>query len=122
MTIENKHCNNWLHRNDDSVPTAKTCVGCNTGPCVLGILNTENNVDTPIERINHPAHYGGKDNPFEAIKIIEAYNLNFSLGNALKYLLRAGVKDPNTLPEDLRKAAWYLEREAKRIEDGGLVS
>lgn len=52
---------------------------------------------------------------YEAIDIIEAYGLNFSLGNTLKYLLRAGVKTDDPLP-DLRKALDYLQHEIHRIE------
>ncbi|MXV39331.1 DUF3310 domain-containing protein [Flavobacteriaceae bacterium Ap0902] len=66
------------------------------------------------EKVNHPSHYGGKDNPYEAIKVIEAHNLNFCLGNVIKYTLRAGKKE-NAL-EDLKKAKWYLEREIKNLE------
>jgi len=68
------------------------------------------------EAVNHPSHYGGEKNPYEAIKVIEAWDLNFSLGNVLKYMSRAGKKSDNIL-EDLKKAAWYLNREIKRIED-----
>ena len=64
--------------------------------------------------VDHPAHYGGKDNPYEAIKVIEAHNLNFSLGNAVKYILRAGSK--GSCAEDLRKAVWYLNRELEQYE------
>lgn len=66
------------------------------------------------ENIEHPKHYGGEDNPFEAIKIIEAHNLNFNLGNALKYIIRAGKKRRATRKEDLEKAIWYLKRETER--------
>lgn len=52
-------------------------------------------------------HYGGKENPFEAIKIINHYDLNFSLGNCIKYILR----DKGTKLEDLKKAKYYLENE-----------
>lgn len=64
------------------------------------------------EAIHHPAHYGGEANPYEAIKVIEAVGLGegFCLGNALKYLLRAGKKDPSKTIEDLEKARWYLDR------------
>ena len=57
--------------------------------------------------VDHPAHY----NPgtYETINVIEAYNLNFCLGNAIKYILRAGKK--NIKSEDLQKAIWYLQRE-----------
>jgi hypothetical protein len=65
--------------------------------------------------VNHPSHYGGHDNPYEAIKVIEAWDLGFNLGNVVKYLSRAGKKG-NTL-EDLRKAAWYLNREIQNREN-----
>lgn len=52
-------------------------------------------------------HYGGKENPFEAIKIINHYDLNFSLGNVIKYILR----QKGTKLEDLKKAKYYLENE-----------
>lgn len=57
--------------------------------------------------VNHPQHYGG-DTVYEAIKVIEAWELGFALGNAVKYICRAGKK--GTTLEDLRKAAWYLNR------------
>jgi hypothetical protein len=60
--------------------------------------------------VDHPNHYGGKDNPYEAIKVIEAWGLDFNLGNAVKYISRAGKKDSTKLIEDLEKAAWYLNR------------
>jgi hypothetical protein len=64
--------------------------------------------------INHPAHYGGADNTYEAIKVIEAWLLGFNLGNVVKYISRAGKKG-NKL-EDLKKAQWYLEREIEKLE------
>lgn len=67
------------------------------------------------EMVDHPKHYGGKENPYEAIKVIEAWNLGFCLGNTVKYISRAGKKD-NTL-QDLEKALWYLEREVKKLKD-----
>lgn len=63
------------------------------------------------DSVNHPAHYGGEDNPYEAIKVIEAWELGFNTGNAVKYISRAGKKDPAKELEDLQKAVWYLERE-----------
>ena len=68
------------------------------------------------ELVNHPNHYGGKDNPYEAIKVIEAWNLGFCLGNTIKYISRAGKKDDTV--QELEKALWYLKREIKRIKDG----
>lgn len=67
------------------------------------------------EKVDHPAHYGGADNPYEAIKVIEAWELGFRLGNAVKYISRAGKKDPATRLEDLEKAAWYLNREITKL-------
>lgn len=66
------------------------------------------------EAVNHPAHYGGADNPYEAIKVIEAWHLGFCLGNAVKYISRAGKKGDAL--EDLKKAAWYLQREIDNRE------
>ncbi len=67
-----------------------------------------------METVNHPNHYGGADNPYEVIKIIEALNLDFHLGNTLKYIVRAGVKNADTELEDLKKALWYLQRKIKQ--------
>lgn len=63
------------------------------------------------EAVNHPEHYGGKENTYEAIKVIEAWCLGFNLGNTVKYISRAGKKDKTKVIEDLKKALWYLERE-----------
>lgn len=68
------------------------------------------------EAVNHPEHYGGKDNPYEAIKVIEAWDLGFRLGNSVKYISRAGKKNPEKELEDLKKAAWYLQREIEQLE------
>ncbi len=59
--------------------------------------------------VNHPSHYGGEKNPYEAIKVIEAWELEFHLGNVVKYISRAGKKTPDIL-QDLEKARWYLDR------------
>lgn len=55
--------------------------------------------------VDHPQHYQGK---IEVIDVIESFNLSFSEGNVLKYLLRAGKKDSKLV--DLRKAKWYIDR------------
>lgn len=67
------------------------------------------------ETVNHPAHYGGADNPYEAIKVIEAWGLSFCLGNTVKYIARAGRKHKDAL-EDLKKARWYLDRQIQALE------
>ena len=68
------------------------------------------------ETVDHPEHYGGKDNPYEAIKVIEAWGLGFCLGNVVKYIARAGRKPTATVLEDLKKAAWYLNYTIAEVE------
>lgn len=68
------------------------------------------------EQVAHPKHYGGKENPYEAIKVIEAWDLDFCLGNVVKYLSRAGKKDPEKEVEDLEKALWYLQRRITHLK------
>lgn len=70
----------------------------------------------PDENVDHPKHYGGEDNPYEAIKVIEAWDLGFCLGNTVKYVSRAGRKGFGTRVEDLKKARWYLDREIANAE------
>jgi hypothetical protein len=69
--------------------------------------------------INHPKHYNsGK---IEVIEFIEDQKLNFARGNAVKYISRAGKKDPTKEIEDLEKSLWYIRREVellKAIKDG----
>lgn len=68
------------------------------------------------EKINHPSHYNtGK---YEVIEVIEDWGLGrgFNLGNAIKYIARAGHKNPETEIEDLKKAAWYINREVERLK------
>lgn len=60
-----------------------------------------------------PAHYQGFSNGAEVIDITEC--LPFNTGNAVKYLARAGRKDPARHLEDLQKAAWYVDREITRL-------
>lgn len=67
------------------------------------------------EKINHPQHYGGEDNPYEAIKVIEAWDLGFNLGNTVKYISRAGKKDE--IIQELEKAKWYLQREIDKLKN-----
>ena len=66
------------------------------------------------EVVDHPAHYGGAANVYEAIKVIEAWGLGFCLGNAVTYIARAGKK--GAALEDLKKAAWYLNRHIEAME------
>ena len=70
-----------------------------------------------MERDNiNPKYYKGK---VEVIDAIEAWGLNFHRGNAVKYIARAGKKDPTKEIEDLKKAEWYIHREIQRLEKCG---
>lgn len=70
-----------------------------------------------MSKVDHPDHYGGKDNPYEAIQVIEAWDLNFHLGNVVKYISRAGKKGEGL--EDLEKALWYLSRHVENVQNIG---
>jgi hypothetical protein len=62
------------------------------------------------DMVNHPPHYTDHPSGIECIQVTEAFN--FCVGNAIKYLWRAGLKDDTI--QDLRKAIWYIEREIER--------
>jgi len=81
-------------------------------------INVENNlnsgVHTYINAVDHPAHYA-EGRKYEPIDVILDWDLNFPLGNTVKYISRAGRKVDAL--EDLKKAAWYLDYEIKRLEE-----
>ena len=66
------------------------------------------------DNVNKPPHYTAHPSGVECIEITE--HMNFCLGNAIKYLWRAGLKQNEV--EDLKKAVWYINREIERIENG----
>lgn len=66
-----------------------------------------------MKNVDHPLHYQSK-NGLEVIDVIEAFGLGFSLGNAVKYVCRAGKKD--AIIQDLEKAKWYIEHEIQRLK------
>jgi hypothetical protein len=70
------------------------------------------------DAVKHPQHYGGGKNVYEAIKVIEAWDLGFCLGNTVKYISRAGKKGEDTKLQDLEKASWYLNREIQKLKEG----
>jgi len=76
-------------------------IGAATDPYLRGVV---------AEQVDHPSHYR-KDSGLEAIDAIEAWDLNFNLGNVVKYVCRAGLKDNTDGIEDLEKALWYIQRE-----------
>lgn len=65
------------------------------------------------DSVDHPKHYNSLgDGSIECIDVVE--HMPFNLGNAVKYIWRAGLKSPNAV-EDLRKARWYVDREIQRL-------
>lgn len=86
----------------------KVCLCGGTGDCKCPPIK--------VEQVNHPLHYGGVNNPYEAIKVIDAWNLGFSLGNTVKYISRAGKKDSDKELQDLKKALWYLNHHIEMLE------
>ena len=67
-----------------------------------------------MAEVDHPQHYNQHPAGIECIDVVEWFN--FNVGNAIKYLWRAGLKG-KTL-KDLKKAKWYIEREIERVERG----
>ena len=65
------------------------------------------------EEVDHPEHYNS--GRIEVIDFIEDQELGFHLGNAVKYIARAGKKDPAKVKEDLEKAVWYINRHLEKI-------
>lgn len=76
----------------------------------------QSNLNNNIE----PNHYGGKDNIYEAIKVIDAWQLNFNLGNCVKYISRAGKKNKNEEIQDLEKAKWYLQHQIDTLKNASV--
>ena len=70
------------------------------------------------EYVNHPSHYGGEDNPYEVVKVAEAWGTDKDayLFNVLKYIGRSGKKDGNPPLQDLKKALWYLQHHIEELE------
>ena len=64
--------------------------------------------------VNHPKHYTSHPSGIEAIEVTR--HMNFNLGNAVKYIWRAGIKDPDKTIQDLEKAVFYINDEIRRIK------
>ena len=73
------------------------------------------------EMVNHPEHYGGKENIYEVVKVCEAWGLDKDayIFNVVKYVARAGKKDTDKELQDMKKALWYLNRKIERLENAG---
>jgi hypothetical protein len=67
----------------------------------------------PIEMVDHPQHYNEHPAGIECITVVE--EMSFNIGNAIKYLWRAGLKPDTDSDQDLRKSIWYIERERDRL-------
>lgn len=65
-----------------------------------------------MSNVNHTSHYNQHPAGIECIDVVEEFN--FNLGNAIKYIWRAGLKSGKTYVEDLQKAVWYINREIER--------
>lgn len=78
----------------------------------------EDSLFSTKEWVHHPQHYGGSDNPYEVIKVCEAWGLDKDayLFNVVKYVARAGKKDEKTELEDLKKALFYLQRRIDNLQ------
>ena len=76
-------------------------------------------LDEIKKNVDHPSHYGGADNPYEAIKVLREWQLDKDayLWNVGKYLSRAGHKDGNSQLQDLTKARWYLDYKIRLLEE-----
>lgn len=72
-----------------------------------------------MSQIDHPPHYNQHPTGIECITVVEHFN--FNLGNAIKYIWRAGLKSDDSI-QDLEKARWYIEREIARLANDRSVS
>ena len=84
------------------------------GELVESNSNPENVSQGKNDPVNHPSHY--TDGKIEVIDFILDKKLNFTRGNAVKYISRAGKKNPEKEIEDLQKAAWYINKEIQRLQ------
>jgi hypothetical protein len=72
------------------------------------------NLEIHVDQVNHPSHYTADPSGVECIQITR--HRNFNIGNAIKYLWRAGLKNEAKHIEDLKKAIFYINDEIKRLE------
>ena len=73
------------------------------------VLKTHEKAFEQLDNMFHPPHYGG-EKTYEVIKVLEAWNIDFHLGSAIKYIYRSGKKNVKTEIKDLEKAKWYIQR------------
>lgn len=85
--------------------------GCKCWHCRPDMMQ---NNEPIMDNVNHPKHYTNHPSGVECIQVTE--HMNFCLGNAIKYIWRAGFKEGSSMKQDLEKAIWYLQREIQKIE------
>lgn len=78
-----------------------------------GHVVTTGKHDAEAPAVNHPVHYNAHPSGIECIEVVR--HMNFNLGNVMKYIWRAGIKGGDVSLQDLKKAAWYLDDEIKRM-------
>ena len=131
MTLEEKRRKLYDYCNSVSCENCKLKVGGWSKElydnCLDIGISSESDLDRALEIINEiptvkaddpvnrPSHY--TDGKIEVIDFIEDKKLGFCLGNAVKYISRAGKKDPTKEVEDLQKAKWYVERRIKELQE-----
>lgn len=84
---------------------------------IFRLGNLERIYTTRDAAVEHPDYYGGGNNPYEVIKVIEAWGLGFVLGNVVKYVARAGKKPGNSELQDLKKARDYINKRIEKLEE-----
>lgn len=106
---------------EDGRYVTKDIIDCKMIDELTGILKPQGIKNVKVEDdennndpVNHPAHY--TYGTIEVMDYIEDKGFNFALGNAVKYISRAGRKDADKTIQDLKKANWYLNREIERLE------
>ena len=119
----NPFCKHGLKTNPLNAKDAAIC-----GKCMEEMQGMKNSIEDalcdytptvngqPFDIVQRPIHYNYSK--LEPITVVEAWNLSFCLGNVVKYVARAGKKDPSKVVEDLEKARWYLDREISRLKEG----
>lgn len=121
MTVEEKR---QLILDHCRASNCETCRLRDGDDCWVDIFTaSESELNTALSKINgenediinRPAHY--TDGKIEVIDFIEDKKLGYCLGNVIKYVARAGKKDPTKEVEDLKKAEWYIKRRIKELEE-----
>lgn len=82
----------------------------------VSIVWKREKVEVEVDNVNHPKHYTGHPSGIECIEITRHHD--FAIGNAIKYLWRAGLKDSDNEIQDLEKAVWYIQDKIKQLKGG----